>query len=72
MAIKDTKSVDSYVKMVCEMRAALENLQEFVDSLPAPDDEHSIPGMDYGHFGDVTRMHELIGELGEISSEMFG
>ena len=69
MTIKHQKSVDSYVSQVMDLRAALENLAEFVASLPAPDDDNNIPGLNYGHLGDVCRIHELIGEAMEHANE---
>jgi hypothetical protein len=72
MAITNQKSVDQYIKMVCELRAALENLQEFVGTLPAPDDDHSIPGMNYAQLGDIARLHELVGEACQVTCEVGG
>ena len=62
MMIKHQKSVEAYVSQVMDLRAALDNLVEFVGSLPAPDEDNNIPGLNYGHLGDVGRIHELIGE----------
>jgi len=72
MAIKDSRSVESYIQMVGQLRAALENLTEFVDSLPAPDDDGCIPGMDYADLGDVARLHELIGQACQVTCEVGG
>lgn len=69
-AIKDPASVHRYISMVTELRNALENLSEFVGTLPAPDDDMNIPGMNYGQLGDVTRLHELIGEACQLTREI--
>jgi hypothetical protein len=72
MAITNPKSVDQYIKMVCELRAALENISEFVGTLPAPDDDHNIPGMNYAQLGDIARLHELVGEACQVTCEVGG
>jgi len=56
MTIKHKETVDQYVVTVSEMRNALANLAEFVDSLPAPDCDGELPGMDYGHLGTLSEV----------------
>ena len=68
--IKNPASVHNYISMVTEIRNALDNLAEFVGTLPAPDDDMNIPGMDYAQLGDVARLHELIGEACQITCEI--
>ena len=70
MTIKNPASVHNYISMVEELRSALANLTEFVNTLPAPDDDMNIPGMDYPQLGDVGRLHELIGEACQITCEI--
>jgi hypothetical protein len=72
MAITNPKSVDQYINMVCEIRAALENISEFIGTLPAPDDDHNIPGMNYAQLGDIARLHELVGEACQVTCEVGG
>ena len=66
MAIRDKATVDRYVRMHAEILAALENLQEFVETMPAPVDG-CIPNVDYTFTGDVGRIHEAISEAARIS-----
>ncbi len=62
MTIKDPATVKNYTQQVMELRGALENLKEFAETLPAPDDAGNIPGLDYGHMGSIGEIHRLIAE----------
>ena len=57
MTIKHAPTVERYAQQVMEMRAALENLLEFVSTLPAPDENENVPGFHYGHMGTLDEMH---------------
>ena len=60
MTIKHLPTVERYASQVMDIMAALENLQEFVSSLPAPDEDETVPGMDYGHIGTLNEIHSLV------------
>ena len=63
MSVKNQNSVRQYVKDVAEIRAALENIIEFVDTLPAPDDNNELPTLHYGHVGDIAGIRAAVGEV---------
>jgi hypothetical protein len=71
MTVKNASFVGQYVRTRTELLAALENLQEFVENLPAPDESGFIPNLDYGHLGSLGHMHEVIGEVARTADEMF-
>ena len=71
MSVKNTEYVQRYVHEVAGLRAALANLAEFVDTLPAPDDAGELPTMHYGHLGTVSAIHVRIGELSRMADEMY-
>lgn len=60
MSVKNKQHVNEYASCVGQMLSMLEDLQEFVESLPAPDDAGELPTLHYGHTGDVRRTCELI------------
>jgi len=70
MTIADTKTVESYVSQVMEVRGVLANISEFADSLPAPDENENINGMHYGHIGSIGRIHTLLTEASEMCDEL--
>ena len=68
MTIKNPRYVDKYAAQVMEIRSALANLAEFVETLPAPDDNENIPGMDYGNLRSIDQLHSLLGvAIGTVS-----
>ena len=70
MRVKNTATVEAYVRNKTELEAALENLLDFVRDLPAPDDAGHLPSpIHYGHTGDVARIHESVGEAARIADE---
>ena len=56
MTIKHKEIVERYVDTVTAMRNAVEKLAECVESLPAPDCDGELPGMDYGHLGTLSEI----------------
>ena len=62
MSIKHKESVQRYVVCQAELVAAIENLNEFVQNLPAPDDNDTLPNLDYGHLGTLQEIHKTIAE----------
>lgn len=70
MSIKDEKTVQRYATQHWQMIAMLENLQEFVSTMPAPDENANIPNVDYGYTGDVGRIHELLKQANDIAYEL--
>ena len=71
MTIKNTRYAERYAQQVMEMRAVLENLQEFVSTLPAPDECENIPGLHYGHLGTIDQIHTALTVASEHADEMF-
>ena len=69
MTIKDTKTVDNYCSQVAELRGLIENLSEFIKTLPAPDEDHNIHGMNYGHTGSIKHIHSLLVAASEHADE---
>jgi hypothetical protein len=73
MAVKDAKTISSYARQHAEMVAMLENLAEFVASMPAPEDDgNSIENIDYGYTGSVDHIHSLLTQASETVDEMSG
>ena len=70
MAVKDFSTVEAYAKQHSEMLAMLENLAEFIATMPAPDEDGIIRGVDYGYTGDVGRIHGLLKDASGIAYEM--
>ena len=69
--IDHPNAVQQYAKQVMEMRAMVANLAEFLDSLPAPDENEDVVGIDYAGLGSLNEMHGHMVAASEISSEMF-
>ena len=68
MTIKDPATIANYVRHHSEMTAMLENLKEFVESMPSPDDNgKSIPNIDYGYTGDVYRIRQSLASALEVA-----
>ena len=62
MSVKQCSHVNTYTAKVIEIRNVLENLIEFVDMLPAPDDNNELANLDYGHLGTIDHIHALLGQ----------
>lgn len=69
MSIKHTSSVDRYVACHADLTAALENLAEFVDSLPAPAEDGSLPTLHYGHLGTLEEIRKQLGEAMRLADK---
>ena len=72
MTVKDTATVERYASHHADMVAMLENLREFVATMPAPDENCELRGygVDYGYTGDVARIHAKLREASDIAYEM--
>lgn len=68
--VADEATVQRYAKQHAELVAMLENLMEFVSTMPAPNENAIIPGVDYGYVGDVGRIHEFVKQASDIAYEM--
>lgn len=68
--ISDENTVQQYATQHAQMVLMLENLQEYVGTMPAPDEDGNIPGVDYGYIGDVGRVHALLKEASDLVYEM--
>lgn len=62
MTIRTADHVANYAGLTISLTFALENLTDFVESLPAPDDNETVPNIDYGHLGKLIRLHEILAE----------
>ena len=71
MSIKSQHHVHEYTSLQAETMSALENLLEFVQDIPAPDEDGSIHGIDYGHLGSLQQLHKLLGEASNIADEFW-
>ena len=60
MAVKDIATVERYAKQHADLHAMLENLMEFVATMPAPDENAEIQGVDYGYTDSIGHIHELL------------
>lgn len=63
MSVKQTSSVNAYTADVIEIRNVLANLIEWVDSLPAPDDNNELHTLHYGHLGTIGHIHTLLAQV---------
>lgn len=70
MTIKDSKSISNYADLVMQSNAMLENLSEFFATLPAPNDDGSITGMNYSHLGTIFEIHSRLTTASEMADEM--
>jgi hypothetical protein len=70
MAVKNIATVERYAKQHAELLAMLENLMEFVATMPAPDENLEIQGVDYGYTGSVGHIHELVKQASDHAYEM--
>lgn len=71
MTVKSQSHVHEYTSLQAETVSVLENLLEFVQGIPAPDDDGSIHGIDYGHLGSLQQLHKLLGEASQIADEFW-
>ena len=70
MSVKHLPTVNEYVRQHAAITMALENLQEFVNSMPAPDENGHLPSVDYGYTGSTTCLYELLTEAMRIADAM--
>jgi hypothetical protein len=70
MSVKDPATVNRYISHIAAITAALANLSEFVDLMPAPDANDHLPNIDYGYTGSTARIYELLAEAFRIADEM--
>lgn len=62
MSIKNPTAVRQYESDVAAAQAAIENLQEFLVSMPAPEDDQ-LPTLHYGHAGLVQEIRFKLAEV---------
>ena len=67
MSVKQAAAVQEYISKVLEIRSVLENLMEWADSLPAPDDNNELHSLHYGHIGTINHIHDLLGQVSEAT-----
>jgi hypothetical protein len=69
-AVKDAATIAAYVQHHAMLVNALANLTEFVNSMPAPDENGNLPGVDYGYTGSTACMVEHLAEATRIADAM--
>lgn len=67
MSVKQSAAVNDYTARVLEIRNALDNLIEWADSLPAPDDNNELHSLHYGHIGTIRHIHDLLGQVSQAA-----
>ena len=66
MSVKHLPAVKQYSINLHQIGGGLENLTEFIDSLPAVHNNQLPSPFDYKHLSDLTRIREMIGEVMRI------
>lgn len=69
MSVKHGESVRQYVASVDGLRDIVQRMSLFLDSLPAPDDDGTLPSLHYGHLGSVAKIHALAKEAINMATE---
>lgn len=72
MSVKHKPTIAAYISHHAGITHGLENIREFVDSMPAPDDNGELPTVDYEYTADVARIFGLIGQIIAITDKMSG
>mgnify|MGYP006921321596 CR=1 FL=1 len=67
MSIKHAHTVDRYEVDVREIQAALANLTEFAQSLPAPDENGQLLTLHYGHTGVLQELRDKLAEASALA-----
>ena len=68
MTIANANSVSEYATAVIQIRGMLENLSEWSDTLPAPDDD-CVPNLHYGHLGTLLVIRRLLREVSSCADQ---
>lgn len=67
MSVKNKSAVNDYAAKVIEIQNVLENLLEWANSLPAPDDNNELHSLHYGHIGTIDDIHKLLGQASQAA-----
>lgn len=67
MSVKNKSAVNDYVAKVIEIQNVLENLLEWANSLPAPDDNNELHSLHYGHIGTIDDIHKLLRQASQAA-----
>jgi hypothetical protein len=67
MSVKQASAVNDYTAKMIEIRNVLENLIEWAESLPAPDDQNELHSLHYGHLGTIEHIHNLLGQVSQAA-----
>jgi hypothetical protein len=72
MSVKHKQTVAAYVANHADAIAALQNLLEFVESCPAPDENGELhgQGIDYGYTGSFYQLTQHLRDAAKIADEM--
>jgi hypothetical protein len=72
MSVKHKPTVAAYVANHADAIAVLQNLLEFVESCPAPDENGELHGggIDYGYTGSFGQFVQHLRDAAEIADEM--
>ena len=72
--IIETNAAEMYVSKIIQMRAMMENINEFLDTLPAPADDvdngTEIPGVDHAWLDSVNVLHSQMVVASGIVDEL--
>ena len=68
--VSDFETVEAYARRYGEMCAMIESINKFIATMPAPDEDGIVRGVDYGYIGDVGRVHELLRQASDLTYEM--
>ena len=68
--IRDKKTVQRYVEHHSGLLAMIENLREFVETMPVPDENEEMPNVDYGYTGDVGRIFEALRSASDVADKI--
>ncbi len=68
--VSDSATVELYARQYAQILAMLDNLREFVATMPAPNENAEIENVDYGYTGAVSLMHSLLKQANDVAYEM--
>ena len=71
MSVKSTTHVQQYMDDVGAICDSLTELCVFVESLPAPDDDGTLPSLHYGHIAAVSELRKRIRDVEALAAEMW-
>jgi hypothetical protein len=64
--LTDPTQTDLYSATVGDIRRVLQNMTEFADSLPAPNEGGEVPGITTEMVNDLIAVREYLGDASEV------